>query len=293
MPTYDFPVVLIHSGDAEYLSATFLQLRHSNPEACIILIGDKGNAHYKGYVDHYLVTDYFKKAEAFRKIYRHFSTNGFEFELICIQRWFVLNAFMKHWNMKQCVYLDSDVLVYHDLNQTQKSLNHYGMTVVGISAHTNFVCGQDVLDEFCEFVWDLYSNANAEQILRAKFESFLKEHPAGGISDMTLFTLFRKVNSKKVLDLSIIRNGTVFDITLDTVYEYQSKFGFKKIGWKNRTPHAQHLPTGLQVQFHTLHFQGKCKPKIYQFTTYGVRYSLVSLYFRLRFHLKRIVRKLS
>ena len=98
MSNYRIPVVLIHSGDSPYLPATIFQLRHSNPRTPIYLIGDDENRHYNSWVSHHEINDFLGHAKAFENIYQHFSTNGREFELICIQRWFILRDFMKAMN---------------------------------------------------------------------------------------------------------------------------------------------------------------------------------------------------
>lgn len=291
MRDYKTPIVIIHKGDSEYLPATLLQLRHSNPETPVYLIGDDGNKKYQSFISHYELNEFFETAAAFRKIYVHFSTNGYEFELFCIQRWFVLNDFMKAKNLSHCLYLDSDVLVFCDVDTVQKTLSHYGMTVTGISAHTNFINDKNVLSDFCGFIWNLYSDNKAEAKLRERYEEFLKHHPKGGISDMTLFTDYRKAWPQKIGDLAVIRNSSVFDITLDTVFEYESDAGFKKIIWNNSIPFVKHLQRGDMICFHTLHFQGKCKKKIYQYTSFPFSDYLKSVLWRARFYKNKIVRK--
>lgn len=271
MHTDKIPFVFIHQGDSRVLPTTFLQLRHTNPLAKIYLIGDMDNHHYHKLVEHVLLSDFFSRAGAFKQIYHHFSTNGYDFELICIQRWFVLLEFMLTNAMENCIYLDSDVLVYSNLNAIQPGLSVFGMTVTGISAHTNFVNNRNTLKEFCDFVWNVYSSGTANKDLSIRYQKFRETHLFGGISDMTFFTDFRNEYPDKIGDLSMIRQESVFDITLDTALEYEKEdTGYKKIIWKNNEPFAIQLRTGKLIRLHTLHFQGKCKMDIQLYITLSV-----------------------
>lgn len=286
------PVILIHKGDSAYLPATIFQLRYSNPLTPIYLIGDRDNAHYSSWVNHHHIDDFFHNARAFEQIYEHFSTNGRAFELFCLQRWFVLRDFMQATSLVQCLYIDSDVLFYSDINDVQGQLLNFAMTVTGISAHTNFINDSSVLSHFCDFIWYAYENERENQVLATRYEDFLKMHPAGGISDMTFFTEYRKLYPGSIGDLAVICDNAVFDITLDTTHDFDSRKGYKNIVWTKRMPFSLNLESGELIRFHTLHFQGKCKSKIYQYTTFSVTNHLFSLYLRAAFYFRKLAKKI-
>lgn len=292
MKNYNIPVIIIHKGDSKYLPASLLQLRHTNPDTTVYFLGDAQNKKYDALALHYEISDFFETAREFEKIYIHLSTNGYPFELICLQRWFVLKDFMKRINIQQCIYLDSDVLVYADMNDLQKNLQSSAMTVSGISAHTNFVNSIDVLEDFCRFIWQKYEHEKESGALRRRYEAFLKDHPAGGISDMTFFTDYRKAHPDQIADLSVPADHGVFDITLDTVQGYESEYGFKKIVWKKKVPYAKHLVSNRYTRFNTLHFQGRCKSKIYKFVTYPFFDKMRSFLWMVHYYQTKIARKL-
>jgi hypothetical protein len=289
----DIPIVIIHRGDSEYLPATIFQLRYSNPKCAIHLLGDDGNTRYRQLVSHHKISDYNDSAEKFKTVYKHFSTNGYEFELVCIQRWYILNEFLKKNKIERCLYIDSDVLVYCDVTSAQKGLAKFGMTVSGISAHTNFVNSPALLDEFCNFVTALYTDSKAEQNLQDEFNSFVKVHGGGGISDMTMFTKFREHRPGSIGDISIPqKDNSVFDITLDTLQDYESENGFKKVSWKAGYPVVVSKGLNTSITFNTLHFQGVCKRKIYNYITLDETGKLKAMLWRAGYYRNKILRKI-
>jgi hypothetical protein len=285
------PVVIIHRGDSAYLPAAIFQLQHTNPKSEIYLIGDEGNKRYDELLSHVDIRQFSKSADQFKNIYKHFSTNGYEFELICIQRWYILNDFLKKKNIERCLYIDSDVLVYCDIDTAQKKLQQFGMTVSGISAHTNFINSSVLLDEFCQFVTDLYSSERSND-LAIEYDSFLKKHDAGGISDMTMFTKFRSYRPESIGDLAVPqKDNSVFDITLDTIQDYEFQNGVKRVVWRSGMPTIYNKHLNSSVTFNTLHFQGKCKSKIYDYTTLQGKDKLKCLVWRAGYYKNKVLKK--
>lgn len=285
------PIILIHKGNSPYLPASLLQLRHVCPHNQIYLIGNEANRMYDKIVEHVSFVNYSVRAIEFINHYIHFSTNGYEFELICLQRWFVLEEFMKARGIQQCVYLDSDILVYSDLNTLHSLLSFSKMTITGISPHHNFIHRRECLTEICDFIWKAYTQPNAVKELEEKFEKYLKKHGVGGISDMTFFTEFKKLHPEKIADLSIIHEDAIFDITLDTIDEFEDQGGFKKIEWQGQVPYGIQRHTGNKVKFHTLHFQGKCKGQIYNYVTYGNTEKIQQWKFLVQFYMNKVLKK--
>jgi hypothetical protein len=156
------------------------------------------------------------------------------------------------------------------------------------------VNSRKTLEEFCDFVWEVYSSDSAKENLSRRYQEFREIHPLGGISDMTFFTEFRKRYPDQIGDLSLVRQESVFDITLDTVLDYEkdSGTGYKKIVWKNNKPFASQLRLGKLIQFHTLHFQGRCKKEIQAYTTLSLVENAQRLGFLSLHYGKRLVKKI-
>lgn len=262
------PIVFIHQGNSFYLPYAFIQARIYNPDSRIILIGDEGNRHYSRLVEHVYLKDYFQTAQQLAQVYVHESTNGHDYELFCLQRWFVLLDFMKAQGLDSSLYLDSDVLSYANFTDEVPSLPPLEMSICLKSPHTNFILNRDRLSSFCRFIMNGYTGPMAGMMR----QMWLAEHYAqngrvGGISDMTFFMYYRQEEPEKVADLSLPWQGRVADLTIDYHQEFEMQGGLKKISFKPgpgglNQPYAQPSNGGLPVRLITLHFQGGSKASI-------------------------------
>lgn len=89
------PIIFIHQFNHNYLPLSLWQARKSNPESPVYLLGDGWNAHFDFLVEHVPIRNYRKKADEFARHFRNFSTNPPAFELVCLERWFILEEFMR------------------------------------------------------------------------------------------------------------------------------------------------------------------------------------------------------
>lgn len=89
------PIVIIHKGNSDYLAYSLTQVVATNPDADVYLIGDAKTKHFNGLIKHFLLTNYWESAAEFGPKFVNLSTNGHDYELFCIQRWFVLHNFME------------------------------------------------------------------------------------------------------------------------------------------------------------------------------------------------------
>ena len=105
------PVVFFHLGFQEYLKHAVKQAALENS---VILIGDKSNKflneldnvrHYDADMENCKFSEYFKKS------YKHLSTGGFEFELVCFLRWAAICRISKKIGLDTIFHSDSDNLV--------------------------------------------------------------------------------------------------------------------------------------------------------------------------------------
>jgi len=210
------------------------------------------------------LSSHFESSDEFASHYTHHSTLPVDFELFCIQRWFVLRDFMKAKGLKQCVYLDTDNLVCAPLEPFMEKLQSYGLSFTGYSAHICFVNDWEVLDRFCSFVLDIYSDKERHSELVAWKEKMLAEAGQGGVSDMTMFYWFYQKHPDLLAKYSDIFEESPFDVSLDDVREWQAdEQGLKKITWEGSTPVA-HRKEGSAVNLATLHHQGTGKSALHK-----------------------------
>lgn len=250
------PVVFIHNGNSTYLVNAFYQLKKSNPGTPVYLIGTSESKVYNSHVTHVLMKEYMNEADSFKKIYRHFSTNSEAFELICIQRWFILKEFLVKNDIERCLYMDSDVLFYTSIEKLAEKYEHVGMTRCGISGHTNFV-RRKTLEKFCRFITDCYIGEASVEKLRQHAVDFVKKHGSGGVSDMTFINNFAVAHPDQVADTYTPESNETIDPSFkDGSEDFVMKDGPKKILFKKNIPFGYNIHDGHEVMFHTLHFQG-------------------------------------
>ncbi len=106
------PIIFIHKGNSWYLPYIFLQAKLTNPSSHLYLLGDEDTRHFNGILKHSNLSDYSTASQALLNVYKHKSTLSWEFEYFCISRWFVLYEFLVAKGIDQCLYIDSDVLLF-------------------------------------------------------------------------------------------------------------------------------------------------------------------------------------
>ena len=221
-----YPIIVLHKGSSDYLKICLAQAKFSNPNSRIILLGDESNellAKQAG-AEHYLICNYFSKALEFEKIYKHYSTNSYNFELFCFQRWFVVDEFINSEGLDKFLHIDSDVLLYADFSKELEFIdfiNNYDLTYSHASAHTSFFNSRRALCEFCNFIFEIFSDDS----FVAQFEKspdndkiYFKQGELElslikPLSDMTLVYFFTKLNRLKCLDFTKVdfQNSCVND----------------------------------------------------------------------------------
>jgi hypothetical protein len=268
--TKALPIILIHKG-AKNLSLPFVlsQVKLFNPESRIIFIGDETNKKYNKYVEHFLIEDYLEEGELLKKYYKHFSPNPHEFELFCLQRWFVLLNFVKKNKIKKCFYMDSDVMVYSDLSKESANFSQCDMTVNSrFFGHCMFVNNSDALQDFCNFILKTYEEKSLPEI-KTDFNDYLEmvKKEKGGISDMTFLNKYYKMHEDKVCDTNIIIGNSTFDNNVNDpngfiVDNRGITRGIKRINMVKGIPYGTEKGTLRKIRFNVIHFQGPAKKYI-------------------------------
>ncbi len=283
------PIVLIHKGNSWYLPYTIWQLLKTNPDTPIYLIGDKQTHHFKRWINHIDLNQFKGCTLALEKVYQHHSTLGAEFELTCIERWFILLEFLKQNNLKKCIYLDSDILVYKDLNKVEKNFPTYDMTWCGFSAHSNFIKNIAALENYCNNVIDCYTN-NFPSLLKEKshFYQVKSSKLKMNISDMSFFHDYNLRYPGSLLDISLPNLEGTFDRSMEDTRVFEAEGEFKKVYWVNIEPFCLESKSGIKIPFVTLHFQGKGKNILKEYFKYN---SLQTLIMLLKNYLIQIINK--
>lgn len=269
----NLPIVFIHFGEAWYLKPVLKQARKFHDT--VYLITDQ-NVQYEGIqvVNH---IDFSEGVQEFTKVYKHMSTNSAWVEHICIVRWKMMLNLLKEKGHEAAIYLDSDVLIFDNLNETiSKRIKDcpIGLSLPkyqpefrwSASAHTSYITTQE-LEKLWEFMKAQYTQKEERKRLKRKHAHHIKNNQSGGVCDMTLLYLYSQEN--KVNCLTSCYEGTTFDHNINVAEneereEYKMreediglgrKIRIKDFEIKNGKPVVHNVITGKDVVFNSLHFQ--------------------------------------
>lgn len=254
------PVVYFHTGMQSYLAESLAQTRQSSPSCPIWLLGDASNRAAEG-VRHVDFANYWRRAQTFEPAYVHLSTNSHVFELRCIQRWFAILELAESEGWTEFVYLDSDVLVFTDLEELSATFGDAELTLHGRSPTPHVVFVRDVraLRRFVDFIEQTYRDPARLAPLREMYEKgFVEAGQPGGVCDMTLWNRFREAGLARTFDTSAIVSGATIDNNMNAAEGYRMAHGLKRIVWRDGLPHGVR-EDGAEVRFHVMHFQGPAK----------------------------------
>lgn len=269
------PIILLHKGNPKYLKYCLKQIKYSNPNSKIILLGDKTNKKYR-FVEHHNIK-VTKSCEEFANVYKHLSPNPHHYELFCFQRWFMIRDFMKKHKIEKCVHIDSDVMLFSDLTNEQEKFKDFDFTLANVSGHTSFINSVEALDKLCTFMIDMYSIPEKFKMLEDIYNDFKARNLPDGLSDMVLLVEYRKKYPDRVGEVCDIIENSTFDDNINFQYcnknfilnkekEYEMKNGFKNITFKDYQPYCN-LVNGQEIKFNSLHFQGVAKPLMKEYFT--------------------------
>lgn len=256
-------IIFIHKGNSWYLPYALNQVKKSNPNANIILLGDESNNKYP-FIKHFLISDYSKAAGSFSLIYKHFSTTNYQHELFCIQRWFIWLEFMQAHNLNSVMLPDTDVLIFQDVTRYYENVEEDFHFTKGSTGYMGFVYikKQFYLNQICQFITDQYSTASNLKKLDNKYNDWLLQHEIGGVSDITLFDEYEQVYPNCSFNFEISRvNGMVFINSLDSPYYKKDNNNYVDVKWVKGVPYATQL-NGERVTIIGVHCFGLQKTYI-------------------------------
>ena len=258
------PVILIHRGKHDYVQTCINQAKFYNEKVLVISDSQYENC------ENFNINDYFKNSELFSKFYIPLSTLG-DYELFCFQRWFILYEFMSKEKIDNVFYIDSDVLLYHNVTDDKEFFENYIFTLILRSVGCTSFFTKEGLKKFCNFLFEIYQLKDSYEF--AKIASHYKVRQqfglSGGVCDMTLFEYFARYKcSVGVGELSNIHNNTTYDHNIndsDDMYEFN---GIKKIEFIDKKPYCYSPVLNKKIQFKSIHFQGGSKHLMDSYKTY-------------------------
>ena len=256
-------IVIIHMGFAKYLLYVLRQIKITNPNSEIFLISDKENKKYSKYstfVDISKIQSL--ESKSFKENYIHLGKSSPNYEMFCMLRWIILRDFMREYNIKECLHIDSDILIFSDLNKALNPFSNYKISLAHNLALTMHIKDIEILDEFSKYLLFKYTNENELNKLKDMYYKTdrINNGVAGSISDMDISREFFSSVKEPIGDLSQIVNDSIFDSAI--VYgepEFEmlkiGKYKLKKIFFENKIPFCNYILNGenKKIKFHSLH----------------------------------------
>lgn len=274
-------IIIFHLGNQAYVKYCLQQALQYHNE--IVLLNDNPDNFKELSSDNCKIvnySNYTERVNKFNKIYKHFSTNSYQLELICIIRWMCIYEYMEKHNIQRAFICDSDVLIYDNItNIDNQYLKDYDYMLCS-SSSKNVTGGQSIwninkLKAFVEFIFAFYTVETLQKI-----ENWWKIYnEPGGICDMTLLYYFAN-NSLDFVGLrlpdfpyfnqdltQIFNNEFTFDLHLATYgnhphpkeYEINEMTKNKNIKFINNKPYCFNKRLNKDIRFVLLHFQGRNK----------------------------------
>ena len=256
-------IVIIHMGFAKYLLYVLRQIKITNPNSEIFLISDKENKKYSKYstfVDISKIQSL--ESKSFKENYIHLGKSSPNYEMFCMLRWIILRDFMREYNIKECLHIDSDILIFSDLNKALNPFSNYKISLAHNLALTMHIKDIKILDEFSKYLLFKYTNENELNKLKDMYYKTdrINNGVAGSISDMDISREFFSRVKEPIGDLSEIVNDSIFDSAIvygESEFEMlkKGKYKLKKIFFENKIPFCNYVLNGenKKIKFHSLH----------------------------------------
>lgn len=252
------PIVFIHRGNEAFVPYTLRQAEESNPHADIFFLGNEENeGAISGRVSFFRAADYGEGASDFAEVYQHLSTNSYVYNLFCFQRWFILRDFMRKNRIDRCCYLDTDVMLYTDINDPRFAKFSFEY------AWTNPV-DLPGLENFCSRTREYFRDPQLFQVVLEYTDKI--GHVIHGqklVSDMVLLALFFMQSPSRTYSRGLV-DGSFFDgfitnypLQVPPLFDDVEKLdGKKKVYLMNGRLFCYHLTAKSYIQANSLHFQG-------------------------------------
>lgn len=255
------PVVLIHQGFDAYLNYSLEEARKRNR---VVLISDHRYYADTEYID---LKSCWGGCDDFQKSYTHLSTDSYDYGLFCFQRWLVLQNYMQQAGVPLVFYIDSDVMLYVNVNEEWPKYQQFDLTLAHRAAPVCSFFTKTGLDRFVTFFVATFRNQNGYDFekIASHYHIRTKHGLGGGITDMAYFDFFHYHahvggGPGKVGEMMTIIDDATYDhcINLPGAY-FEMDQGRKKIVMRDGMPYCFSTKLQRLVKFHALHFQGKNK----------------------------------
>ena len=263
-------VIYVHTGDSFYLLPNLLHTRAYNPNAKIILLGDKKNAYVEEWgFEHFLLDEYMNLAHQFEQVYVHYSPNSYQFELFCFQRWFAISEFAQKQHLEKFLVCDTDAFLYCNIDDEFDKYSNVDFTITrnGTPCFTYF--SKDSIKRFVEYITWCYTSEVGKKRIEDYHQRLVDSNKDYGISDMSAFVAWEQLGGAMAIHVDVPNKSIAYDHNFIDVNDgYKMDGSHKLIAWENDIPYEFLASTGEKIMIKGIHLQGKSKYLIHKMIPY-------------------------
>lgn len=193
------------------------------------------------------------------------SSNPYDYELICFQRWFCIRDFVKTQKIENFLCMDSDVLLYCNIDEVMQQYISYDFTTCNKQGPGCALFNISSISDFCEYMMSMYTEDILLNKMKSMYQEIIDNKQLGGVCDMVAFVWFQDNTKCNVIDIAIPTNGTCFDGCITWGQGFEMEDGKKKVYWIDNLPYGKLMNDQSLVRFYCLHFQGRSKYSMYKY----------------------------
>lgn len=275
--------LIIHKGYQPYLK---YNLKITSKFNNVFLIGDSSVEFLESISDKITFINIEKysnnnKVKELKNSFTNYSTNSFNFEWFCFERIFIMNEFMKEFNLERVFHIDSDNILLADVNELIFTKN--SAYIIPPDQKINFLMAGsihsalidiDFCNQFLNLFKDIYVNKSKFNLIKEKIDYHDQTNSPGGICDMTLYYLLDQQNiitPQNLLEPIYSKSGEEFVFMNN--YSYPAGFYSDEnyLMSKNKIKiypgnKVNDLIRNKTIKLANIHFQGKAKVYLNRFT---------------------------
>jgi len=258
------PVILIHNGFQDYVKYSILQASKYNH---VYLISDVNPLLDIDEFKWFDIEEYMYDFENFRLNYMHLNTTPYSFELFCFYRWLILKNFMTKNNLDVVFYIDSDVMLYVDVEYEWDNYCEFDMTLSHRTAAISSFMTLRGVTNFWGSCENIYANKDTYdfQKIKSHFDIRQLHKLPGGVCDMTLFEHFHYNaglggGPGRIGEMMHIIDNCTYDHNINAEdQDFEMKNGIKHVKFNIIHPYVYNKRLKRNVLFKALHCQGGAK----------------------------------
>lgn len=257
-------ILILHNGQQDYVQVAIRQLLEFNNARDIVLLSQNTTFRKLG-IEIVNPIRYMTRAKQVKKSYVHLSSNFYNFELFCIQRWFIILEYLESISYKgPFMHMDSDVMCYCAADKLVELYKEFDVTISSAMVpHMMYFKSVVQLRSLCDYIEEMYQK-KLPYLQNIYNKEFIVKKSDGGICDMQLIKWWLEEKKINFIDTTYqILNKTCSDSVFSEpdIYLYDKR-RHQKVVVRDELGYAFVLQNGEQVHCNCIHFQGKEKKRI-------------------------------